>query len=510
MSLPLANEAARIWRLTSELAVSSPAIAPASACLKLGQHRSLLDEAARESVGRHIRPAVSTRGRSARDSPPVVEEVLRHQSGDRVFRGSSGLDKMPPIMDDCREDGKLVRERQFELGRSQNLGGQAAHQSGRSLGRRRRLDDQLVERAQRGGELDPPLLDAPPLICTAGLHAEHVREVLEPCVRVRGGGLKEDGERGALEQARDLEREHRRVGGRRPEALHNSPLKKASYDPRRGRQRKAGRPRSRRPQTEREQRVREQRQLPVHLERVKREVREEEQVWRSGHSRDCCHSRASSTTASASPRGHRWDGGRVKVLTKKNVRVRDPPDTRVGHHQVGEPLVQHADLLHGGGEEVCSIQSGQEPRPECSVEKHIENVIPIEEGACLLVPAELAPRQEGALGVALPQGVAGHCCCTVVHGSPIQERRVVPYVLSTWSENEHCVAVDLNLVNDDGDGSQRSWRSLLLRHLHLSSPLLPPHRKLRPPATERLAGGRGEEHKGTSGRPSTGMRILEI
>ena len=78
-----------------------------------------------------------------------------------------------------------------------------------------------------------------------------------------------------------------------------------------------------------------------------------------------------SLTFSASPRGHRWDGGRVKVLTKKNVRVRDPPDTRVGHHQVGEPLVQHADLLHGGGEEVCSIQSGQEPRPECSVEKQL-------------------------------------------------------------------------------------------------------------------------------------------
>ena len=41
---------------------------------------------------------------------------------------------------------------------------------------------------------------------------------------------------------------------------------------------------------------------------------------------------------------------------------------------------------------------------KCPVEKHIQNVIPIEERACLQVPTELAARREGALGVALPPG----------------------------------------------------------------------------------------------------------
>ena len=175
---------------------------------------------------------------------------------------------------------------------------------------------------------------------------------------------------------------------------------------------------------------------------AKRELREEDQVLWSWYCQHRGHGWAPSTAAPASPRDRRWDGGRVKVFTEKDVRVRDHPDPWVGHCQTGEPLVQHADLLHGGGEEVRRVQSGQKPRPECPIEKHIENVVPIEEGACLLVHAEPAPRQEGALGVALPQGVAGHCCCTVVHGSPIQERRVVPYVLSPWSENEHPITGD--------------------------------------------------------------------
>ena len=40
---------------------------------------------------------------------------------------------------------------------------------------------------------------------------------------------------------------------------------------------------------------------------------------------------------------------------------------------------------------------------KCPVEKHIKNVIPIEERACLQVPTELAARRGGALGVALPK-----------------------------------------------------------------------------------------------------------
>ena len=49
---------------------------------------------------------------------------------------------------------------------------------------------------------------------------------------------------------------------------------------------------------------------------------------------------------------------------------------------------------------------------------------------------------------------------------------MVLYVLSPWNENEHCITGDLNLVNDDDDGRLRSWRGLLLRHLHcvFSSP----------------------------------------
>jgi len=39
------------------------------------------------------------------------------------------------------------------------------------------------------------------------------------------------------------------------------------------------------------------------------------------------------------PRDRRWDGGRVKVFTEKDIRVRDPPDPWVGHRQIGEPLV---------------------------------------------------------------------------------------------------------------------------------------------------------------------------
>ena len=135
-------------------------------------------------------------------------------------------------------------------------------------------------------------------------------------------------------------------------------------------------------------------------------------------------------------RGRRRNGRRVKIFTEKDVRVRDHPDTWVGHRQVGESLVQHADLPHGGGEEVRRVQSGQEPRPECPIEEHIENVVPIEDSTCLLVRAESAPRQEGALGVALPQGVAGHCSCSVVHRGPTQTRRVVLYVLSPWNEDE--------------------------------------------------------------------------
>ena len=82
----------------------------------------------------------------------------------------------------------------------------------------------------------------------------------------------------------------------------------------------------------------------------------------------------------------------------RDVRVRDPPDSRIGHYQV-----QPSNLIHGGGKEVRCIQSGQEPRPKCPVEKHTQNVIPIEERACLQVPAELAARRGGALGVALPK-----------------------------------------------------------------------------------------------------------
>ena len=80
-----------------------------------------------------------------------------------------------------------------------------------------------------------------------------------------------------------------------------------------------------------------------------------------------------------------------------DVRVRDPPDSRLAIK------MQHSNLSHGGGEEVRCIQSGQEPRPKCPVEKHTQNVIPIEERACLQVPTELAARRGGALGVALPK-----------------------------------------------------------------------------------------------------------
>ena len=49
---------------------------------------------------------------------------------------------------------------------------------------------------------------------------------------------------------------------------------------------------------------------------------------------------------------------------------------------------------------------------------------------------------------------------------------MVLYVLGTWTENEHCVTVDLSLVDSDDDGRLRSQRGLLLRRLHfvLSSP----------------------------------------
>ena len=89
---------------------------------------------------------------------------------------------------------------------------------------------------------------------------------------------------------------------------------------------------------------------------------------------------------------------------------------------------------------------------KCPVEKHTQNVIPIEERACLQVPAELAARREGALGVALPQDVVDHPSGLVVRRSPSQKRRVALYVLSTWSENEYCVVVQLGIVDDDYNG----------------------------------------------------------
>ena len=46
-------------------------------------------------------------------------------------------------------------------------------------------------------------------------------------------------------------------------------------------------------------------------------------------------------------------------------------------------------------------------------------------------------------------------------------------------ENEHCITGDLNLVNDDDDGRLRSWRGLLLRHLH--------YVLFSPPASQRTA-----------------------
>ena len=76
---------------------------------------------------------------------------------------------------------------------------------------------------------------------------------------------------------------------------------------------------------------------------------------------------------------------------------------------------------------------------------------------------------------------------------------MVLYVLSPWNENEHCITGDLNLVNDDDDGRLRSWWGLLLRHrFTVFSPLLPPHRKLRPPATEPVSLADGERN--TKGR----------
>ena len=71
------------------------------------------------------------------------------------------------------------------------------------------------------------------------------------------------------------------------------------------------------------------------------------------------------------------------------------------------------------------------------------------------------------------------------------------YVLGTWSENEYCVVVQLGIVDDDYNGRLcRRWDRLLCYLTSAFSSLLPPHRKLRPSATERLAGGRREEHKG--------------
>ena len=100
---------------------------------------------------------------------------------------------------------------------------------------------------------------------------------------------------------------------------------------------------------ERDDALREQRQRSVHLERAKREVCEEEQVWWPGYSRYCCHGWASSTPASASPHSQRR--ARQSPHREKCPCAQSSRHPGCGqHHQVGEPLVQNADLLHGGAQ----------------------------------------------------------------------------------------------------------------------------------------------------------------
>ena len=158
--------------------------------------------------------------------------------------------------------------------------------------------------------------------------------------------------------------------------------------------------------------------------------------------------------------------------------------------------MQHSNFSHGGGEEVRCIQSGQEPRPKCPVEKHTQNVIPIEERACLQVPAELAARRGWRRSA---QGVVDHPSGLVVRRSPSQKRRVALYVLGTWSENEYCVVVQLGIVDDDYDGRLcRRWGRLLCC---LTSALSSPPASQKNCGRQRLSVSLADGERNTKGRP---------